>query len=226
MPPGFTLPSRWIRNVAEVPIPFSLDRVIPGDRALFHDVNEFARSTGWLHAPALFYANDGVVLFAALLLLGWWLARGTGTPATVAAALWAPLGALLALGVNQLLVGSIREPRPYDVLAHPLVLAHRSTDYSFPSDHAVMAGAVAAGLFVVNRRLGIVAAVAAVLMSLARVYIAAHWPADVLAGLVVGAVITLVGLAAVRPLLTSLVRRLARTPLAPLLVVQPDASTD
>jgi len=52
-----------------------------------------------------------------------------------------------------------------------------------------MVGAVAAGLFFVSRRLGVAATVAALLMAFARVYIAAHDPADVVAGLIVGAAI-------------------------------------
>ena len=55
------------------------------------------------------------------------------------AALWAPVGALLALAVNQVLVASVAEPRPFTALPRVLVLVTRSHDYSFPSDHAVMA---------------------------------------------------------------------------------------
>src|SRR5689334_14040325 len=107
--------------------PPTLDNVVPWDRSVFHAVNEFARHTGWLHAPMLAYADYGVVLFAGLLLVGWWVARASGDHHKVAAALWAPLGALAALAVNQLLVNGFREPRPYSVLPHMLLLAQRST---------------------------------------------------------------------------------------------------
>lgn len=40
----------------------------------------------------------------------------------------------------------------------------------------MMAGAVAAGVWLVNRRLGVIAAIAAVAMALARVYVGAHYP--------------------------------------------------
>jgi membrane-associated phospholipid phosphatase len=43
---------------------------------------------------------------------------------------------------------------------------------------------------VVNRRPGAFTAIAAVLMAFARVYIGAHYPQDVLAGLVLGALVT------------------------------------
>ena len=116
-------------------------------------MNDFARDTGWLHAPMLAYATYGVVLFAGLLLAGWWLARDRG-PRTMAAALWTGAATLIAVAANQPIVNGVHEARPYTDHPHILVLAHRSADFSFPSDHAVMAGAVAAGLWLVSRRLG------------------------------------------------------------------------
>jgi undecaprenyl-diphosphatase len=181
---------------------------------LFGQVNELARSTGWLHSLVLAYASYGVVLFAVLLLVGWWVARIKG-PRAMAAALWAGAGMLVAVAVNQPVVHSVNEARPYTTYRHILVLAHRSADGSFPSDHAVMAGAVAAGLWLVSRRLGVVAAVAALLMAFARVYIAAHYPHDVVAGLALGAGVVLLGWLVLAAPLTWLVNRLARTPLRP-----------
>ena len=70
-----------------------------------------------------------------------------------------------------------------------------------------MAGAVAAGLWLVDRRLGQVASGAAVVMAAARVYIAAHYPWDVLAGLAFGALVSVVGWWALRGLLTSFTTR-------------------
>jgi undecaprenyl-diphosphatase len=185
----------------------------------FRQVNDLARATGWLHTPMRLWAEYGVVLFAALLLAGWWRARRTADPVRIATALWAPLGMMLAIGVNQPIGNAIAERRPYDVLRGVLVLVPRSTDFSFPSDHAVMAGAVAAGLWWVDRRLGLLAALAAVAMACARVYVGAHYPLDVVAGLGVGALVTSLGLVAARPLLVRLVLTLQRTRLRPLLSI-------
>lgn len=129
----------------------------------------------------------------------------------VASSLWAPVGTPLALGLNQPTGRLVGEPRPYAALNHVLVLTHRSSDFSFPSDHAVMAGAVAAGVLLVHRRLGLIALVAALLMALTRVYVGAHFPADVVAGLLLGAAVTVAGHAP--PLIEGLVQRLDRTPL-------------
>lgn len=188
------------------------------DAWLFLQINNLAVATPWLNPVVAGYAKDGLLVFAVLMILGWWVARRRNDRRAMAAALWTPLGMLLALGVNQLLVALVGRARPYASLPDILVLADRSTDPSFPSDHAVVAGAVTAGLLLVSRRLGLVTAAAALLMAFSRVYIAAHYPMDVLVGLVVGAAITMGGWLVARPLLMSVLDRLERTRLAPVFV--------
>ena len=162
------------------------------------------------------FAVYGVALFALLLLGGWWLARADRSPGRMATALWAPLGALLALWVNQFFVHGFAEARPYTVLPHSLVLVNRSTDFSFPSDHAVMAGAVAAGVLLTHRRLGLLTLALAVLMAATRVYVGAHFPLDVVVGLLVGAAVSTAAYLLARPAGAWLVDRLAHTPARPL----------
>ncbi|MFC8501364.1 phosphatase PAP2 family protein [Pedococcus sp. NPDC057267] len=160
------------------------------DQILFA-VNSFARNTPGLHGLIAGYAKYGLALFLVLLAGALVAARHRSTR-HLAATGWAALAPLLALGLNQPLGHVFREPRPYATHPHLLRLADVTTDFSFPSDHAVMAGAVAAGLLLAHRALGSLAAVAALLMAFARVYIAAHYPWDVVAGLVFGALVALV----------------------------------
>jgi undecaprenyl-diphosphatase len=192
---------------------------------LFDRVNDFARATPWLHAVVSGYAAYGVVVFGVLLLAGWWSARRAGSTPRMAAALCAAAATLIAVAVNQPIVNTVRAARPYTTHPHILVLAHRSADFSFPSDHAVMAGAAAAGLLLVSRRLGVLAVVAALLMAFARVYIAAHYPVDVAAGLVLGAALALACYALGRRLVTRGVVAISDTRLRPLLTHQPLPST-
>lgn len=197
-----------------------------GDAGDFLLINRFAVRTGWLHPLMTFYASTlGIVLLVLLLLAGWWLARQRRDPQAMAVAVWAALGTLVSVGVNQPIVNAVAEKRPYASIPHVLLLVGRSADYGFPSDHATMAGAVAAGLCFVNRRLGVAAWVAAVLLAFSRVYVGAHYPHDVVAGLALGAAVIIVGQVVARPLLTPLIRRLAATPLRPLLAAPPVTAT-
>jgi undecaprenyl-diphosphatase len=137
----------------------------PAQESWFRAVDQLARATPWLHVPARVFAEYGVGLFAVLLLLAWWSSRGAGDPGRVAAALWAPVGVLVA---------------------------HRS------------------------RALAWTAVALALLMAATRVYVGAHFPLDVVAGLLVGAVVALASYALVRPLVVRVVALVERTPARPL----------
>ncbi len=191
------------------------------DRTLFLDVNHFAQHTGWLHAPLTAYANYGVALFGLLLIIGWWLARQRRSARVSAAALWAIAGTAVAVACVQPVNHAVAEARPWQSLPHALILAGHAHDFSFPSDHAVMAGAVTAGIFLYHRRLGIIALLAGLLMCFARVYIGAHYPQDVAAGFLIGAAVMLVSYAIVRIPLAWLVALAARTPLRVLVTTGP-----
>lgn len=170
-------------------------------------VNELARHTPWLHAVVLAYASYGVVLFGLLLALGLLYARHRSS-VVLAAAGWAGVATVLAVALNQPLGQRISEARPYAVHPGLLRLASPTADFSFPSDHCVMAGAVTVGLLLVSRRLGLVALMLAVLMAFSRVYVAAHYPWDVLAGLVFGGAVAGLGWLALRVALTWATERL------------------
>jgi hypothetical protein len=85
--------------------------IVNADTQLLQVINDFAKATSWLHPLVVAYAHYGIVVFAALMLAGWWSARRQANPVRVAAAVWAPLGMLLALGVNQPLSAMVDEPR-------------------------------------------------------------------------------------------------------------------
>ena len=115
----------------------------------------------------------------------------------------------IAVFAGLLLAGCWIARRRADLTVLPdiVVLAQRGRDPSFPSDYAVLAGAVVAGLWPVSGRLGAVATVAAAVMAFAGVYMGADYPHDVLAGLILGAGLSTIGFRATRPILVRLLRR-------------------
>jgi undecaprenyl-diphosphatase len=186
------------------------------DSDLFRLVNDFAKDTPWLHGVARFYASTaGPALLALLVLLAVLWSRRWETSA-LAKSVWAGLAPLVAVALNQPLVHAINRSRPWAALDHVLVLSHRSPDGGMPSDHGTLAGAVIGALFLVDRKLGSAAAVVGVLLAGSRVYVGAHYPADVVAGLALGALVAVLGWAVLGAALTRLVVLLRLTRLRPL----------
>jgi membrane-associated phospholipid phosphatase len=197
------------------------------DATWYRDVNRFAVHTAWAHGFMTAYATYGVGLFALLVIAGWWYARyRPDAPRAVAAAVWAAAATLIAVGINQLIVAAVRRPRPYVTLHGVEVLVARGHDFTFPSDHAIAAGAATAGLWIIARygstiirSLAIVGTVLALFLAFARVYVGAHYPGDVAAGLAIGAAISVLGWLVLSRALTYLATRIAeREPLRPLVI--------
>ena len=182
------------------------------DASLYRTVNRFAHRTTWLHGPATAYATYGVVLFAVLLLIAWWRARSTGDLRDEARVGWAGIATLLSLLVGQVIGHLVDRARPYAVLPHVSVLVAKTSDVSFPSDHALTVGAIAVGLWLVDRTIGWVAIGLALLMAFTRVYVGAHYPGDVAAGLLLAGLITVLGSYPGSLLLENILRRLERVP--------------
>lgn len=93
------------------------------------------------------------------------------------------------LAVNLILKNLVARIRPYDIFEELILITRRPSDLSFPSGHAGACFAVASVLFLcLPRRFGIPALVMAGLISFSRLYVGAHYPTDVLAGILVGCI--------------------------------------
>lgn len=194
------------------------------DGTWYTSVTNFARDTPWLNGTLNTYSSYGIAVFAVLIVVAWWIARRAG-PATMTSALAVPVAAVVAYVVNAVVKVVVAEPRP--CFAYPtnflLEPCPAPSDYAFPSNHSVVVGAMAVALILVSRRLAVVAAVAAAVMGFSRVYVGAHYPHDVLAGLLVGVIIGYVTAVTLRRYATPLVKALSTGPLKPLLTATVDS---
>jgi membrane-associated phospholipid phosphatase len=197
--------------------------VTTADDGWYRDVTSFAQHTAWLHAAMAFYTLAGIGALALMAAYAWWDARRRADRAAMAAVAWLGLGTLLAVGAGLALKQVFTETRP--CLAMPSVATVQPcpgpTDYSFPSDHTTVAAALAVGLWIVSRRLGLIAAVLALLEGFSRIYLGQHYPHDVAAGLALSTLILLAGWPLARHPLGRVLARLENTPVRPVLTSMP-----
>ncbi len=112
----------------------------------------------------------------------------------------------MALGLvlgNGLLKHLLARPRPF-VTYPDLVPLVQVGGYSCPSGHTLASFTAASAIFVFFRKPGAAAFVLATLISFTRLYVAVHYPTDVLLGAVLGALLGMLTATAIQKVLNHL----------------------
>ncbi|WP_283138940.1 phosphatase PAP2 family protein [Rhizohabitans arisaemae] len=184
------------------------------------DVVTFASLTPkWLQSFTAFFTSGAVVLLAVIMIVGWWLARRKDAH-QVALSLLAPVGAGAAYLVSETIKTFLATNRPCRTFRSIVTVAEcpPMEDWTFPSNHATVAGAAAMGIFFFWRAMSVPAFFIAVSTAFSRVFIGVHYPHDVIVGFLIGCVVVSAVILMFEVRATRLVERLRPVPLlAPLL---------
>ncbi len=179
----------------------------PGmDSRLYLMVNRFVVDHDAIGGIFAFLETWAVPLFAAATVGLWFLDRPGARRKWKLASASALASAGFALLVAQLLGRIWPRERPF--MAHPSahVWGSRSQDPSFPSDHASAAFAIAVTVLLFDQVVGSLFVAAAAVVAVGRVVVGAHYPADVLAGMLVGAGSAVLVVRLGRPVILAFVR--------------------
>ncbi len=175
------------------------------DWRLYRAIFDFSLRHHWL--GSLFSGIEAASIpFMVVVTVGLWLLSRPGGDRKWKLAATAALGsAALALGVNKVISSLIwHRDRPYQ--AHHLTDPWSSkTDASFPSDHASATFAIAFAVLAFDPLAGAVFLVFALVISIGRLIIGAHYPGDVAVGFLVGLASALVVTRLLRPVIARLV---------------------
>lgn len=181
------------------------------DWGLFHAINALGRHDDGLQDTALAY--NAVALFAIVGIAGllWFLARPDGPLKAKLAAASAAFSVALGLLMN-VVAGSLwHHDRPF--VDHPhktLLLIHHAADNSFPSDHSTVAFAAAFAVLVFYRRLGALLVIGAIGVAVSRVLLGVHYPLDVGASALIGALAAAIVTTAGSPYVRWVVRQASK----------------
>lgn len=159
-------------------------RVGPIERAAFHAVNGLP---DWLYGPMLLFQYLGVLAMPLVVAVG-----------ALAVRRWRLAAALvlvvpLKLALERVVKLLVQRERPGTTVPDAILRGVHPAGLSFVSGHAIITFAIAGLLvLVLPRRWGIVAVVLASLNAVARVYLGAHNPLDVVGGAAIGLAIAAV----------------------------------
>ena len=180
------------------------------DYRLYHAINRFVVHHAWLGRGLAVAEKWAVPLMAIATVALWLLARPGGSRKWKLAAASALGSAGLGLLINQLIAQVWHRQRPFATHPDAHVWGSRSHDPSFPSDHASAAFAIAFAVLMFDRVAGAIFVAAAAFIGIGRVFIGAHYPADVAAGCLVGLASALLIVRVARPVVEWAVRLVER----------------
>lgn len=155
------------------------------DWRVYHSIYGVSLHHHWV--GTLFYDIEkvSIPLMVVMTAALWFFSRPGGDPKWKLACASGFAAGALAYAVAFVIHHIWARPRPYMThhIAHPW---SNTTDASFPSDHATVSYAIAFAVLAFDPVAGAIFLVVATIIAVGRLFIGAHYPSDILVGLVVG----------------------------------------
>jgi len=153
------------------------------DFYLFQKLNQLAGNWPWLDNLAIFFAR----YFEYFLILVLFLFLAKNLKKYWPMVVQSFLAAILArLGIVNFIRWLWQRPRPFVANHINLLFSYNPAEPSFPSGHAAFYFAIATIVYFYNKKAGLGFFLASFLISISRVFVGIHWPADIMAGALVG----------------------------------------
>lgn len=151
--------------------------------------------------------QGGIVVLALVFALLAWRSRSRGLE-HVTVAVTAAVTTVAAYVLSEVVKSMLREERPCRALSvHTVAACPPPGDWSWPSNHAVIASALATAVVALSPLWWRLAAPLALAVGVSRVLVGAHYWHDVVAGLAVGALVVWFGTWALAPVAHRLLER-------------------
>ncbi len=153
---------------------------------IFDAINDLANH-GVIPDDLAKWASQYLLYAIVVVVAGlWFVGRGAEKDANRRAILEGVFSAVIGLGIVAIIQHFYQHPRPFVVRNDVDLLVSHSADPSFPSEHVIVASALAGALIWNRRWPGIPLLCGALAIGFARVMVGIHYPADVAAALVLG----------------------------------------
>lgn len=172
------------------------------DVSIIEVVNQYSQQSVIFDQMVGFLTGNRLVKGGALMLFFWWGWFTThGDQEKVRIGLVSTLiGCFIAMTVARALalllpfrLRPLQEESLNFVLPHGVTPGALESFSSFPSDHATLFFALAAGMFFISKAAGLLAVLyTAVFIALPRIYVGLHYPSDILVGAIIGVAIIMI----------------------------------